>query len=307
MASWARRSAHRLPCEPANCRLHLPLHGDANVALPRRERRHDVTIAAGTTDKQIMPKGIRRIRATFHELKAVSALSADFTELLLALMNIYGSDARTGVSRVGLGRGCTLMQWFMLFGLRASWTSSIIVIHRRKWAARGGAGARGAPRAVLSREPTLSPPTRESRDARRLRLTHSFAVRVCVCPPRARYRSLLIRVQCPPHLVQLGACGPAPPETSHPWPLSVTPTTRAPQLTAQLIAGATIAYERTVSAIDRCMHALDFGWRIYFELLAKWLPMDGHARVDHPTATLACDGFNFADLRRCYECKWLCW
>lgn len=175
----------------------------------------------------------------------------------------------------------------------------------------GGEGRRGCqrspPRGSQSRADTLAADTREPRCTSPTPDAFVRGPCVCVCPPRARYRSLLNRVQCPSHLVQLGACGPAPPETSHPWPLSVTPTTRAPQLTAQLIAGATIAYERTVSAIDRCMHALDFGWRIYFELLAKWLPMDGHARVDHPTATLACDGFNFADLRRCYECKWLCW
>lgn len=57
----------------------------------------------------------------------------------------------------------------------------------------GGEGRRGAgggPRAALSRSPTLSPPARESRDALRLRLTHSVAVRVCVCPPSLiRHRS----------------------------------------------------------------------------------------------------------------------
>lgn len=82
------------------------------------------------------------------------------------------------------------MQWFIiLFGLRASWTSSIIVIHRRKWAVWGSAGASGAPRTVLSRSPTLSTLARESRDVCRLRLTHSiFSFGVCVSSV-IRYRS----------------------------------------------------------------------------------------------------------------------
>lgn len=105
-------------------------------------------------------------------------------------MNIYCGEARAGVSRAGLGRGCTLMQWF-IFGLRASWTSSIIVIHRRKWAARGGAGAAGSPRATLSRSPTLSPLARERRDSRRLRLTHSVNRGPCVSALRD-----LIRCRC---------------------------------------------------------------------------------------------------------------
>lgn len=65
------------------------------------------------------------------------------------------------VSRAGLEQSCTLMQWF-IFGLRASWTSSIIVIHRRsgrRGAARAGAGA---PAWLSSRSPTFSPQARDT-------------------------------------------------------------------------------------------------------------------------------------------------
>lgn len=63
---------------------------------------------------------------------------------------IFMATMRGPSFATGLGRGCTLMQWFILFGLRASWTSSIIVIHRRKWAARGAARVPAEPPAPLS-------------------------------------------------------------------------------------------------------------------------------------------------------------
>lgn len=59
----------------------------------------------------------------------------------------------------------------------------------------GRRGAGGAPRAVLSRSPTLSLPARESRDARRLRLTHLVAVRVCV-PSVIRRRNSIEAREC---------------------------------------------------------------------------------------------------------------
>lgn len=171
------------------------------------------------------------------------------------------------------------MQWFILFGLRASWTSSIIVIHRRKWAARGGAGAGGSPRSTLSRSPTLSPPARESRDARCLRLTHSVAIRVCVplCPlrdPRSKLVWTACSVAAASALLRIlfrvrvqraaGASGQQ----------------HAPAA-AQLIG--TSAYERTVSAIDHCMHALDFTLCL-FRVARESAPDRSHVRISDITA-----------------------
>lgn len=141
----------------------------------------------------------------------------------------------------------------------------------------GGEGRRGCrrrPPALLSRSPTLSPPARESRDARSLRLTHSVAVRVCV-PSVIRDRSrsscesravLLKRVH--PRILRLGRSS-----TAHPVEHAGADGSadRAPA-----------ACERTVSAVDHCMHALDITLRVYFESLAKRLPMDRCTRlVDH--------------------------
>lgn len=116
----------------------------------------------------------------------------------------------------------------------------------------GGSGRRGearvpaaTPRAALSRSPTLSPPARESRDARRLRLTHSVAVRVCV-PSVIRYRSSIEQRAVPPQPVPLlGSIGPSP--------ATVVPVLLTPLPKAQL-TGVSAAYERTVSA-DRSLHA----------------------------------------------------
>lgn len=122
----------------------------------------------------------------------------------------------------------------------------------------GGEGRRGgggAPRLVFSRSPTLSLLARESRDARRLRLTHLIAIRVCV-PSRCRDRSSWSRVQCPPRTIRRS-------DRSYPQLLC-----SAHQLTAQLIKGATAGPERTVSAIDDCMHALDFTF--YVSILSRW-------------------------------------
>lgn len=152
----------------------------------------------------------------------------------------------------------------------------------------GGEGRRGCrrrPPALLSRSPTLSPPARESRDARSLRLTHSVAVRVCV-PSVIRDRSpcesravLPLRVH---RILRPGATSAAVPE-----PVASTPE---PAETAQL-TGAPPACERTVSAIDQCMHALDITSRVYFESLAKRLPMDRiHAPRRSPSSATAAKG-----------------
>lgn len=221
-------------------------------------------------------------------------------------MNIYRvDDAGTGGLRAGLGRGCTLMQWFILFGLRASWTSSIIVIHRRKWAARGGAGASGAPRAVLSREPTLSPPTRESRDARCLRLTHSIAIRVCVPSPYSRSELVEPRAvpSHPVHQEPAGQPWSPRPAAQHQRDTGISRSTAD----AQLISRRNYRL-RTHGECDQSLHANFTSFDVfYFESLAKFLPMDGLARVDHPATTLARKGDNFADLHRCYKCERPCW
>lgn len=113
-------------------------------------------------------------------------------------MNIQAGEAR--VSRAGLGRGCTLMQWFILFGLRASWTSSIIVIHRRKWAARGGAGAGGGPRADAVGGARHSVASRHSRcqyARAAMHVVSAWLVRsVCVCPAWSQAGARRA-VQCP--------------------------------------------------------------------------------------------------------------
>lgn len=204
-------------------------------------------------------------------------------------MNIYRDNARTGVSRAGLGRGCTLMQWFILFGLRASWTSSIIVIHRRKWAARGGAGGGRAPRAVLSRSPTLSPPARESRDASCLRLTHSVAVRVCV-PSRCRYRSSWSRVQCPAS-EQLGVAAPATPApVLSSWRLSWSP------------ARLQLASARWVRSMTACTRSTPLYVSISSRSQNGWMDRM-HASRTEPTASLAKGCDSVEKLRRCSKCR----
>lgn len=138
----------------------------------------------------------------------------------------------------------------------------------------GGEGRRGAgggPRAAFSRSPTLSPPARESRDALRLRLTHSVAVRVCV-PSVIRLRSSI-----EPQPVQL--LGVKVPVRGRSVPLqpAAPPLSRhreLPTATAQL-TGVPIAYERTVSAIDHCMHAPDTSLYVSISSRSQNTALDG--------------------------------
>lgn len=114
-------------------------------------------------------------------------------------MNIQLVSVRirtSGVLQAELGRSCTLMQWFILFGLRASWTSSIIVIHRRKWAARSSAGAGGSPPPdSQSLVDTLAASTRELRCMSPT--FDAFSRGPCVCAsPWFEFEARSSHVQC---------------------------------------------------------------------------------------------------------------
>lgn len=207
-------------------------------------------------------------------------------------MNIYRDEVpRTGVSRAGLGRGCTLMQWFILFSLRPSWTSSIIVIHRRKWAARGGAGdGGGPPHCSQSLADTLAASTREPRCTSPT--LDAFNLGPCVCalrdprPELARAAVQCSRSECDRRDLRPAAA------TASAVPV---PASRTPEPSTQLTAAIT-ACDRTVSAIDHCMHALNITLRVYFESLAKPLPMDRmYALRRSPSYATAAKGWRFRE------------
>lgn len=179
--------------------------------------------------------------------------------------------ARRGseLHRAGLGRGCTLMQWFILFGLRPSWTSSIIVIHRRKWAARGGAGAGGSPPLdSQSLADTLAASTREPRCTLPSLDAFSIGPRVCatVPSPWSEIEARLYRVQC-----SRSQCASSDltvrvqRAVSEQW--TAARDSRRLSWPARLPANA-----RWVRSITACTRSTSLC--VYFESLAKQLPID---------------------------------
>lgn len=141
------------------------------------------------------------------------------------------------------------MQWFILFGLRASWTSSIIVIHRRKWAARGGAGAGGGP-------PRFSVARRHSRrqHARAaMHVVYAWRIQsrsVCVCHRWSETGVRASRVQCC-RCECTGSCGQEPraQQCRSQWPARQSPRRRLSWPARLLPANA--RWVRSISACTR--------------------------------------------------------